>query len=214
MSELRAIWDDPNVSIVLRSTSTSPFGRKVRMALRALNLESKVVLEPADTLDPSDSLRLQNPLGKMPCLLIGGEAYFDSHVILEMLDAVVGGGHLLPVAGIERFRALTKAKLADGVIEASLLVTYESRFRESGAHSEHWLSHQREKIRRSLTAIERDWPDPSVPNLVSITLACALGYLDWRRPIDWRADYSGLREWLQTFSQTHSFWSETEGTST
>ena len=102
MSELRAIWDDPNVSIVLRSTSTSPFGRKVRMALRALNLESKVVLEPADTLDPSDSLRLQNPLGKMPCLLIGGEAYFDSHVILEMLDAVVGGGHLLPLPWLVR----------------------------------------------------------------------------------------------------------------
>lgn len=212
MNAIASYWGRPADKIVLRSTKTSPFGRKVRMALIALGLEERVHLQSADTMDEDDSLRQQNPLGKLPCLMIGGEAFYDSHVILEMLDAVAGGGRLLPRAGLERFRALTRARLADGITDAALLVSYESRFREPGQTSERWLAHQRGKITRALAAFEPDLPDPRRAELVQITLAAALGYLDWRQPLEWRADHPALEKWLDTFGRSHRFWSETERT--
>jgi glutathione S-transferase len=42
---------------VLRSTLTSPFGRKVRMAMRILGLDRHITIVPADTLDEADTLR-------------------------------------------------------------------------------------------------------------------------------------------------------------
>ncbi len=212
MTELRTCWEDRSVPIVLRSTETSPFGRKVRMALIALDLDGRVRLESADTMDATDHLRVQNPLGKIPCLLIGNEAFFDSHVILEMLDALAGGGRLLPGDGLERFRVLTRARLADGITDAALLISYESRFRAPSEASEHWLSHQRGKITRALAAFENDLPDPSRAELVQLTLAAALGYLNWRRPLDWRDAHPGLDGWLQAFAHHHPFWARTERT--
>src|SRR6185437_13353957 len=95
---------------VLRSTVTSPFGRKVRMAAQVLGLSARITLEPADTLDEADMLRTQNPLGKMPCLLLAdGSALYDSHVIIEFLQEVAGGETLLPARGLARFQALTRA---------------------------------------------------------------------------------------------------------
>ncbi len=212
MTVLRTWWDDVPVPIVLRSTETSPFGRKVRMALSALELGGRVEIEPADTMDSDDRLRQQNPLGKLPCLLIGDEAFFDSHVILEMLDELAGGGRLLPRDGIGRFRVLTRARLADGITDAALLVSYESRFRTPEQASELWLAHQRGKITRALAAFESDLPDPARAELVQITLAAALGYLDWRKPLEWRNAYPELDRWLQAFARNHRFWTETERT--
>ena len=122
----------PAGPMVLRTTLTSPFGRKARMAAAVLDLSAMIEVVPADTLDEHDDLRQQNPLGKMPCLGIAdGTFLYDSRVIVEYLDAVAGGGHLLPRAGLARFKALTRATLADGITDAALLMVYESRFRES-----------------------------------------------------------------------------------
>ncbi|MCR4265170.1 glutathione S-transferase family protein [Nitratireductor sp. ZSWI3] len=207
--DLSAPWANSAVPIILRTTATSPFGRKVRMALRVLDMVERVREEPADTLDGADSLRHQNPLGKMPCLLIGGEAFYDSHTILEMLDTLAGGGVLVPPHGLARFRALTRAKLADGVTEAALLITYEDRFR-AGQRSERWLDHQRGKIRRGLAALIHDLPDPKRADLVSITLTACLGYLDWRGQIDWRAEFPDLVPWLDAFAACQPAWKATE----
>ncbi len=211
MTDLNSLWDDASVPVVLRSTVTSPFGRKVRMALIALGMEARVTLDPADTLDADDSLRVQNPLGKMPCLLIGDEAFFDSRVILEMLDVLSGGG-LMPGQGVERFRALTRAGLADGITDAALLVTYEGRFRDADMVSDKWLDHQRGKMRRALAIFEAAPPEIAEADLVSITLAACLGYLDWRQPLEWRAEFSGLTAWLDRFAWAHPCWAATEGT--
>ena len=89
---------------ILRSTVTSPFGRKVRMAIEVLGLGERVDVVPADTLDANDTLRLQNPLGKMPCLLLAdGSAIYDSGVIIELLQEVAGSEVLLPAHGLPRF---------------------------------------------------------------------------------------------------------------
>ena len=138
-------------NFVLRSTLTSPFGRKVRMEIDVLGLNDRITLVPADTLDENDTLRQQNPLGKMPCLVLAdGSTIYDSGVIIEFLADVAGTDRLLPASDPARFKALTLARLADGITEAAILVVYEGRFRDPGAHSERWLAHQRGKITRCL----------------------------------------------------------------
>jgi glutathione S-transferase len=192
--------DDP--SFVLRSTVTSPFGRKVRMAIEVLGIGHLVTLEPADTLDANDTLRQQNPLGKMPCLLLpDGTAIYDSGVIVEFLAEGAGSDALLPREGPERYIALTRATLADGITDAALLMVYENRFRDPGTKSERWLGHQRGKVDRALATFEADPPDLGQTDIVSIGLSCALGYLDWRRPVKWRDNHPRLVAWLAAFAR-------------
>jgi len=186
---------------VLRTTLTSPFGRKVRMAAGVLGLTDRIRFEPANTLDEGDALRQQNPLGKMPCLrLAEGTAIYDSRVIIEFLQEAAGVETLVPMRGPARYRAWTRAALADGITEAALLMVYEGRFRDPGAHSERWLAHQRGKVLRGLAEFDRAPPDAAITDIVSIGLACALGYLDWRRPIPWRDEHPKLLAWLNAFT--------------
>lgn len=91
---------------ILRSTLTSPLGRKVRMAAAVLKVTDRLTLVPADTLDETDTLRQQNPLGKMPCLLLAdGTAIYDSRVIIEILQELAGTDALIPARGEPRYRA-------------------------------------------------------------------------------------------------------------
>jgi glutathione S-transferase len=190
-----------NDRFVLRSTVTSPFGRKVRMAAGVLGLTERITLEPANTLDETDSLRQQNPLGKMPCLLLAdGTALYDSRVIIEFLQEAAGSTQLVPLRGIERYRALTRAALADGIADAALLMVYEGRFREPQQFSERWLAHQRGKMLRGLGEFERAPPEQMAADIVCIALSCALGYLDWRKPVDWRSTHPNLAAWLGAFA--------------
>ncbi|MGB9317690.1 MAG: glutathione S-transferase, partial [Pseudolabrys sp.] len=87
------------------------------------------------------------------------------------------------------------------IMDASILVVYETRFRPDLPHSPRWLEHQRGKIRRGLAAFEAAPPNPAKTDVVSIGLSCALGYLDWRKQIDWRSAYPPLVDWLKNFSE-------------
>ena len=159
-------------NFVLRSTPTSPFGRKVRMAIDALGLNNRITVTPADPLDEKDTLRQQNPLGKMPCLVTqDGSTIYDSGIIIEFLQDVAGTDRLLRLRGPERYRMLTQARLADGIMDASILVVYETRFRPDLPHSPRWLEHQRGKIRRGLAAFEAA-PHPIRPRPTSSRSAC------------------------------------------
>jgi glutathione S-transferase len=185
---------------VLRSTLTSPFGRKVRMVVDVLGLSDRVTPVAADPLDENDTLRRQNPLGKMPCLVLAdGGTIYDSGVIIEFLQDVAGTDRLIPARGPSRFKALTLARLADGIMDASILVIYDSRYRPGELPAERWLAHQRGKIDRGLAAFAAAPPDPANTDIVSIGLSCALGYLDWRKQVDWRAAYPSLVAWLERF---------------
>ena len=96
--------------LVLRSAGASPFARKVRIAAAVLGLDDRIEVFAADTGDPDDSLRSQNPLGKIPALILeNGEAIFDSAVIVEYLDWLAGGGKIIPSEPKTRFRSLTQA---------------------------------------------------------------------------------------------------------
>ncbi len=129
------------IMMILRSAAPSPFGRKVQIALSLLGF-TDVTIDATDTMDAGNSLRQQNPLGKIPVLIAeDGSAYYDSRVILEYLDDRAGGGKIIPRDAAERFAALRLQALCDGILDASILTVYEGRWRPSEKHEAKWLDH-------------------------------------------------------------------------
>lgn len=187
--------------LVLRSSPASPFGRKVKMAAAELGLSDRIEIVVADTNDPAEPLRQQNPLGKIPTLILEtGETLFDSRVIVDYLDHLAGGGILIP-AGEERFAQLRLQALADGICDAALLQVYEGRFRPPEQRNGDWVEMQAGKVTRGLTALEALPPvETDKPRIGEIALACALGYLDLRFAGEWRAAYPALVAWLDRFA--------------
>jgi glutathione S-transferase len=188
--------------MILRSSPASPFARKVRIAAAILGLDRDVTIEPADTVEPSDSLRRQNPLGKIPVLILDdGTALYDSPVILEYLDHRAGGGRIIPTAPAARFAALCQGALCDGILDAAILRVYEGRWRPPEHHVAKWVEHQAGKMTRALAALEAEPPGlDTPPHVGQITAACALGYLDLRFEGTWRRDYPRLVAWLDRFA--------------
>jgi glutathione S-transferase len=188
--------------MILRSTPSSPFGRKVTIAADVLNLTGDITIEPADLTDTTNSIRRQNPLGKVPTLIIeDGTALFDSRVILEYLDHLAGGDKIIPRDPAARFAALRLQALCDGILDASILLVYESRWRPPEKHVQKWVDHQTGKIERGLAALEAASPSlDAIPNVGQITLSCVLGYCDLRFAGTWRANHPKLVTWLDRFA--------------
>src|SRR3954465_1205701 len=121
--------------MILRSSPPSPFGRKIKLAIGILGFDNEVSIEKADPTDASDSIRKQNPLGKIPALIIeNGTVLYDSPVILEYLDHRAGGGKIVPKEPDTRFAALTLQGLCDGILDAGILLVYEGRWRSAEKH--------------------------------------------------------------------------------
>ncbi len=188
--------------MILRTSPASPFGRKIKIAASVLGLYDKLKSENADTNDAADTLRQQNPVGKIPILILeDGTTLYDSRVILEYLDHLAGGGKIIPAAGKARFDVLTLASLCDGIMDASLLQIYEIRFRAEDRRDAKWMDYQGEKITRALDVLEKKLPAiDATPNVGTITLACALGYRDLRFQGTWRKSYPKLVAWLDDFA--------------
>jgi glutathione S-transferase len=190
--------------LLLRSSPASPFARKVRMAILHLGLADKVEIVAADTTNPDDLVRQDNPLGKLPVLVTEqGKAIYDSRVILEYLDHRAGGGIIIPDGWPARLDSLTMHALCDGIMDASLLIVYEARHRPPAIHHQPWLDYQRGKVVRGLAALAKTPPDPARFEVGAIAAACALGYLDLRRQVAWRGEFSALVPWLDAFRASH-----------
>lgn len=188
--------------MILRSSPPSPFGRKVKIAAGILGLEKDITIETADTNNPNDSLRAQNPLGKIPALIIeDGTVIYDSPVILEYLDHRAGGGQIIPTQAPARFAALQLEALCDGILDACILLVYEGRYRPAEKHEQKWIEMQTAKVQRSLAVLESNPPGlDAMPNVGQITLACALGYGDLRFGGEWRKTHPRLVKWLDGFA--------------
>jgi glutathione S-transferase len=188
--------------MILRTSPPSPFGRKVTIAASVLGLDNLIAIERADTGDPSDSVRRQNPLGKIPVLLLeDGTTLYDSLVILEFLDHRAGGGRIIPAEFPARLAALRLHALADGILDASLLQVYEGRFRPEERRDPQWLAYQADKVARGFAVLEEAPPTlTAVPDVGQITLACALGYQDLRFAGSWRSGHPRLVAWLDAFA--------------
>ena len=201
-----------DIMMILRSTPPSPFGRKVNIAAAVLGLTREIRIEPADLGNAADTVRQQNPLGKIPTLVLeDGSTLFDSRAILEYLDHRAGGGKILPQEPKTRFAALRLQALADGMTDAQILLVYEGRWRPPEHHVQKWIDYQADKIKRGLAALEADPPslDP-IPNVGQIALACFLGHRDLRFAGDWRAAHPKLVTWLDRFAAKVPAFAETK----
>jgi glutathione S-transferase len=188
----------------LLSNPLSPYGRKVKIAMGMKGLGDKIELVNVDTNIPDNpEINRPNPLAKIPALVIeGNTAIFDSHVICEYLDSLAPAPVLFPKSGVERIKTLTLGALADGVLDAALLLVYEKRFRPEALWHKPWQDRQQGKIDRALAHLEKSppaWSDS--PDYGHLTTACALGYLDFRHEGKWRPGHPKLVAWLDTFAK-------------
>jgi glutathione S-transferase len=195
----------------LMSSPLSPYGRKVKIAARMKGLDSRIELLPTDPNTGDDALNKLNPLGKIPCIIAeDGQALFDSHVICEYFDSLGATPVLFPKSGAERFRTLTMGALADGMLDAALLLVYEGRFRPENMKVQGWVDRQQSKVDRSLAQLEMAPPTwGASPDYGHLTLAVALGYLDFRHGGKWRAGHPKLVKWLDAFAAAVPAFEET-----
>jgi glutathione S-transferase len=191
---------------------TSPFVRKVRIVLAEKKLDYKFDVE--DVWSADTQILASNPLGKVPCLVMeGGEAIFDSRVIVEYVDTLSPVGKLIPLSGRERVEVRTWEALADGLLDAAILARLEQTWpgRTDAQRCDAWVERQLEKVHASLKAIslglgDRAWCTGIHHSLADIAVGCALGYLVFRFPhIDWRGDYPNLGKLYEKLLQRPSF---------
>jgi len=178
---------------------TSPYVRKVRIVMAEKKLDYQFL--PEDVWSADTTIAASNPLGKVPCLIMeGGEAVFDSRVIVEYLDTLSPVGKLIPVQGRERAEVKTWEALADGVLDASILARLEATWpgRNDAQRCEAWIDRQIGKIHGALKSMsqglgEKPFCSGIHFSLSDVAVGCALGYLDFRFPtIDWRTPYPNL----------------------
>ena len=196
----------------LIGSPTSPYVRKVCIVMAEKKLDYRMVIE--DVWSATTHIHASNPLGKVPCLVLeGGEAVFDSRVIVEYLDTLSPVGKLIPANGRERAEVKTWEALADGLLDAALLARMENVWvhRSPEQRSQAWIDRQFEKISEALRAMshglaEKPYCSGAHLSLSDIAVGCALGYLDFRFPeIAWRSAYPNLEKLHAKLMQRQSF---------
>lgn len=190
----------------LYTSKTSPYGRKVRVAIEELGLGDQVEEVEADPWKPTPELLAANPLSRIPTLITEkGEAIPDSTLIVEYLASKKTGLANLPRSG-KRWEVLRRTQIADGIIDAAVGTVLERRRPES-IHYIPYLDRQAEIIQRSLDVLEKDAGLLALqtPGVCEITCGVALSYLDFRLPyLEWRKGREALANWLTVFSQRPS----------
>ena len=196
----------------LIGSPASPYARKVRIVMAEKKLDLQYVIEDVWSVDATISDC--NPLGKVPCLVMeGGEAVFDSRVIVEYLDTLSPVGKLIPTQGRERAEVKTWEALADGLMDAALLARMEVMFSErtEAQRCQAWIDRQMGKINAVLKAMstglaEKPFCSGVHFSLSDVAVGCALGYLDFRFPqITWRETYPNLKKLQEKLALRPSF---------
>jgi glutathione S-transferase len=191
---------------------TSPYVRKVRIVMAEKKLDYRLELE--DVWSADTRIAAANPLGKVPCLVMeGGEAVFDSRVIVEYVDTLSPVSRLIPASGRERAEVRTWEALADGLLDAAIAARLEQTWpgRTDAQRSPAWIDRHLAKIHAALKAMslglgEKAWCAGIHFSLADIAVGVALGYLDFRFPqIDWREPYPNLARLYEKLAQRQSF---------
>jgi glutathione S-transferase len=189
---------------------TSPYVRKVRIVMAEKKLDYAFAVE--DVWSADTTIMQSNPLGKVPCLVMeDGGAMFDSRVIVEYLDTLTPVGKLIPPNGRERAEVKCWEALADGVVDAGVLIRLEKTQRPAAQQSAAWIARQKDKVVAGLTALSTGLGDKPFCagthyTLADVATGCALGWLTFRFPeIDWRADHANLAKLFDKLSERASF---------
>ena len=190
---------------------TSPYVRKVRIVMTEKKLDYQLLLED---VWGTDNLLKSNPLGKVPCLVMeGGEAVFDSRVIVEYLETLSPVGKLIPPSGRERTEVRTWEALADGLLDAAILARLEATWpgRSEGERSQAWIDRQMSRVHSTLQALsqglgEKPYCAGNLFTLADVAVGCALAYVDFRfAHIDWRAAHPNLQKLHDKLATRQSF---------
>ena len=196
----------------LIGSNASPYVRKVRIVMAEKKLDYQFVTE--DVWAADSVISESNPLGKVPCLVMeGGEALFDSRVIVEYLDTLSPVGKLIPAMGRERAEVKTWEALADGMLDALILARLEANWagRTKAQRSQAWIDRQIGKAHTCLKSMgqglgEKPFCAGIYLSLADIAVGCALGYLDFRfADIGWRNAYPNLARLQEKLMQRPSF---------
>jgi glutathione S-transferase len=184
----------------LRYSNASPFVRKVLVFAHETGLAQRIELVPTDVWAADTDIARDNPLGKVPTLVTPDGTFIGSTLCCEYLDSLHPGPPLLPHETKARWRVLQRHALADGIIEAAVAHVVETLRRPAALVYRVTLERQQEKIQRALDAIEGEVAAYDGIDLSSITLGCALGYLDFRLgTLNWRTDQPKLTRWYSRF---------------
>jgi len=195
----------------LQYGTTSPYVRKVTVLAHETGLHDRI--ERVDTLpwDPATDIGASNPVGKVPSLVTeDGTAIYDSGVIVDYLDRQHGGPRLLPDKDPERTNILCRMALADGAMEAIILVFSELTRRPENLQWDYWIDRQQNKVHKSLDAMEADPVNRAGTDrfdLGHIATACCVGWIEFRGEmlgVNWREGRPQLEQWFDEVSQRES----------
>ena len=194
----------------LLASLASPYTRKVRVVLAEKKIECD--LELVDVNPVENAVNASNPLGKVPTLVLDdGMALYDSRVIVEFLDARSPINRLIPEETRERVAVRRWEALADGVLDAGLLVRYEA-LRDKKERSKAWVDKQVARMHRGVAVIAqelegRNWCHGDRYSLADIAVGCCLGWLDFRKPgdVDWHAQYPGSAQHYKKLMERAAF---------
>ncbi|HEX7273624.1 MAG TPA: glutathione S-transferase [Casimicrobiaceae bacterium] len=193
----------------LIASLTSPYARKVRIALAEKKIECDFVEQ--SPWDAESDVPTFNPLGKVPVLVLDdGSSLFDSRVIAEYIDSVSPVSRLIPEPSRQRIVVKRWEALADGICDAASAMVIEAR-RPARQQNREWLERQRRKIESGLKELanelgERAWCNGEAYSLADIATGCALGYLDLRHPdVSWRSAYPNLVRLAEKLAKRASF---------
>ncbi len=188
-------------------SAASPYVRKVMVTAIETGLDKKIQQLPVSVVPtkPNADIARDNPLMKVPTLVTdGGESLFDSRVICEYLDSLHDGRKLIPASGGERWRVLRLQALGDGILDAGIISRYELAIRPQEKQWSDWLAGQAKKITQGLDLAETENLGGPL-NLGQIAIACAIGWLEFRKPIgDIRPGRPKLFAWYDEFAKRPS----------
>jgi glutathione S-transferase len=189
----------------LYHSAASPFVRKSLVAAHETGLAGRIEIATIALTPVASNAQLneENPLGKIPALVLeDGTTLFDSRVICEYLDTLHDGPRLFPADERERWTALRRQALADGLLDAAILCRYETFLRPPERQWSDWIEGQRSKFRRALDALEGEAERfGDTVDIGTISAGCAADYLDFRSLDDgWREGRPRLAAWLEGFA--------------
>lgn len=193
----------------LIASPTSPYVRKVRVALAEKKIEYQMV--NASPWEPGNPVHAYSPLGKVPVLVLDdGTQLFDSRVIVEYLDTVSPVSRLIPEPNRQRIEVKRWEALADGICDATQAIVLEHR-RPVKQQNKDWIERQRQKIGAGVAELARElgdkaWCNGEAYTLADIATGCALGYLELRyAELDWRREHSNLAKFAEKLAKRPSF---------
>jgi len=187
----------------------SPFVRKLMICSHEIGVAERMtcVRSPVEMTTPNPDVLRDNPLGKIPALVLDdGAVLYDSRVICEYLDTLHNGARMFPTQPAQRWVALRRQALGDGMLDALLIWRFE-RAKPENMRMQELMTAYALKINTALAALEAEAGALAAGafSIGHIAIGVALSYLDFRfADLAWRNGHTQLAAWHKEFEQRRS----------